>query len=718
MSSNEKIFHESWYQVANQRIYLRASVKVIRQMFRGRHWYVLHDPFTNQFFRMRAQAYEFIARLGMNKTVEETWNWMLEHSPGDAPSQSEIVDLLAQLYHANLLHYEMSPNSVKLFERFRKRRNNLAKTTLLNIMFARFPLWDPHHLLNRLQPLIRLLISPAGLALWLAVVGWGVKTAIDNFGALKDQSDGILAAANLPLLYAGVVLIKIIHEFGHAFAVRRFGGEVHALGVMLMVFTPLPYTDATGAWAFRSKWQRIFVGAAGMVFELFVAGIAVFVWANTGEGVVHALAYNMIFTASVSTVVFNINPLLRYDGYYMLADFLDVPNLQQQANKQLTYALERWGFGKKDAITPAASRADAWILGSYGLLSSVYRFFVFSGMMLFVSQKMLLLAVVILISFIGSWLVMPLAKFARYLFAGPELARVRARAVRTTLIAAAVLLLLLNYLPFPYSFRAPGVLKAVDHNLTVNPTAGRVTALGKASGSMVQKGDVLLVLDNAELSGLRAETEAQLREAQYALTKAVSVAQADIDPIKKRFGAYTERLRRLDQQLADLQVRAQIPGIWVAPDVDDFPGRWLPRGTQLGQIINPERFYFASVVSQRDISDLFAKAPSQAQLRLSGQADERLQVSGINVIPMEQRQLPSMALGMMGGGDVAVKPGDSSGTHTVEPFYEVRAMVSPTDAVSLMNGRRGQIRFALGYKPLLWQGWRKVRQLIQQHYQI
>lgn len=718
MSANEKIFHESWYQIANQRIFLRASVKVVRQMFRGRQWYVLHDPFTNQFFRLRAQAYDFVARMGMHKTVEEAWNWMLEHTPENAPSQSEIVDLLAQLYHANLLHYEIAPNSVKLFERFRKRRNKLAKTTVLNLMFARIPLWDPHYLLNRMQPLINLMISPAGLVVWLLMIGIGIKTAIDNFSALQDQSDGVLAPGNLALLYASVILIKIIHEFGHAFAVRRFGGEVHALGVMLMMFTPLPYTDATAAWAFRDKWARIFVGAAGMVFELFVAAIAILVWANTGEGVVHSLAYNMIFTASVSTVLFNINPLLRYDGYYMLADYLDIPNLQQQATKQITYALERFGFGKKDAESPSQTPGEGWILGSYAVVSSVYRVFVFAGILLFVGEKMLLVAFIMGIFFLATWLVAPLYKFVRYIATGPSLARVRPRAVRTTLLAAVLLFALLDFVPFPYGFKAPGILHAVDQIAAVNPTAGHVTALGKTSGTTVQKGDTLLSLENFELRHQRLETEAQLREAQSALASAVSSAQADIEPIKKRADAYSEKLLRLDRQIAELHVLAPLAGIWIAPDVDDFLGRWLPRGTPLGQLINPSRFYFATVVSQRDISELLGRGPYPAQLRLAGQAGHALRIPAYNVIPMEQSRLPSMALGIMGGGDIGVNMGDTSGTRTLEPFYEVRADVEPADNVALLHGRSGQVRFALGYRPLLWQGWRKLRQLIQKHYQV
>src|SRR5205085_6418982 len=165
---------------------------------------------------------------------------------------------------------------------------------------------------------IRLLYSPLGALVWLIVIGAAGKVALDNAQALKEQSQGILDPGNLFLLYVGMVLTKTVHEFGHAFACRRFGGEVHTMGIMFMIFTPMPYVDATSSWSFRSRWHRVVVGCAGMIHELFLAAIATFVWANTGQGALHSLAYNMMFISSVSTLVFNINPLMRFDGYYIM----------------------------------------------------------------------------------------------------------------------------------------------------------------------------------------------------------------------------------------------------------------------------------------------------------------------------------------------------------------------------------------------------------------
>ncbi len=144
-------------------------------------------------------------------------------------------------------------------------------------------------------------------------------------------------AGNLVLLYLGLIFIKTVHEFGHAIFCRKYGGEVHVMGVMLMIFTPMPYVDATSSWSFRERYKRVLVGAAGMIVELFVAALATFVWAKTAPGTLHSLAYNMMFVASVSTLIFNINPLLRFDGYYILSDLIEIPNLNQRATGQLTH---------------------------------------------------------------------------------------------------------------------------------------------------------------------------------------------------------------------------------------------------------------------------------------------------------------------------------------------------------------------------------------------
>src|SRR5262245_24381052 len=499
MPDSPPTFSESWYRIANQRIYLRPSVKARRQNFRGQRWIVLENPFSNQFFRLRPAAYEFVARLRPDKTVEEVWKECLERFPDEAPGQEAVIQLLSQLYLTNLLQYDLAADSAKLFERYEKTRQRETRAKLLNVMFMRFPLLDPDQFLIRTLPVAKLLISPIGAILWLATVGFALKLVVENWTLLRDQSQSVLSPGNLPLLYAGMVLIKAIHEFGHAYFCRRFGGEVHVMGVMLMIFTPMPYVDATSSWGFRKRWQRVLVGGAGMIVEVFVAAIATFVWANTGQGTIHSLAYNMMFVASVSTIIFNINPLLRFDGYYILSDLLEIPNLNQRSLQHLKHLAERYLFGVKKSRSPALTRKEAAWLTVFGIASGIYRVVVFGGILLFVADRLLIIGIIMAAVCAIAWVMRPAILFVRYLATSPQLERQRWRAISVSVAIVTGLLVLFDVIPFPHHFRAPGLVESRQWTEVLNTVAGQVEAVLTPAGGTVKAGQPLLRLKNQEL---------------------------------------------------------------------------------------------------------------------------------------------------------------------------------------------------------------------------
>jgi len=709
-------FSESWYRIADQHAALRPHVRVRRQFYRGELWHVLQDPINNQFFRLRAAAYDFIARLRLNKTIGQAWEECLAANPDSAPGQEDVVKLLAQLYMANLLHSDLPPDSTKLFERHKQRREREVQSRLLNIMFARIPLFDPDRLLKRCMPIARAIISPIGGLIWLVVVCWAIKLALDNFEGLKRQSDGVLAPDNLFLLYLSFILIKTIHEFGHAFMCRRFGGEVHTMGIMFMVFTPMPYVDATSSWSFRSRWQRILVGAGGMIPELFVAAIMMFVWANTGEGTLHSLAYNILFVASVSTVLFNANPLMRFDGYYILSDLLDIPNLYTRANQQLVYLVERYAFGCKKAESPAHGRREAWWLAIYGVAGHIYRTIVFASILFFLSKRMLILGMIMALVCLIGWVVTPLVKLFKYLGSSPKLERNRPRALAVTAGFVGLLVLVLEVIPFPNHFRAPGVVEAVEHTVAVNEPPGYVETILAQPGEHVSRGQPLVQMRDRDLELAIEATRAQLEEARAQELRAMQQETADLKPLRSRLEAITKQIQKLEGDQAMLTVRARHDGVWIAPELPNMRGAWLARGTPLGLVVNSNGFHFSAVVSQREASRLFATEIRGANIRLRGQAGTELPVLGQKIIPAEHDTLPSAALGWQGGGEVAVLLDDPSGTRTAEPFFELLATIAPTAEAEILHGRSGKIRFDLPPEPLLHQWIRKLQQILQKEY--
>lgn len=716
MADAPATFSESWYRIAGQRVWLRPGVRVRRQNFRGERWIVLENPFSNQFFRIRPATYEFLARLDPQRTVQQAWQQCLDRFPDEAPGQEAVIQLLSQLYHANLLQYENAADSAQLFERYKKRREREVRSRLLNLMFMRFPLLDPDRFLIRTMPVIGKLISPFGALLWLAVVGWGLKVAADNFSALREQSQSVLAPDNLFLLYLGMVVIKTLHEFGHAYFCRKFGGEVHVMGVLLMIFTPMPFVDATSSWSFRSRWQRVLVGAAGMIVELFIAALMVFVWANTGPGTLHNLAYNMIFVASVSTLVFNLNPLLRFDGYYILSDLVEIPNLQQRANRQLRHLAERYLFGIKRSTSPTDSRREAFWLVVFGIASGIYRVIVFGGILLVLADRFFLLGMIMAAVCAVSWVMVPTWKFISYLVSNPQLERTRVRAFAVTAVGATALLLLLGIVKFPSHFRAPGVLQAKERTQVATETAGYIRTVLAKPGSRVSAGQPLLELANAELDLELANAHAAVSEVDARLRLATRVRVADLKPLTIRLESLTSRVQKLEADKANLVLKARHDGIWVAPGLEDQVGRWTARGSRIGLLVNPQAFEFTAIVQQEDGDALFGRQISGAEVRLYGQEGRVLRIEKWRVIPGEQQKLPSQALGWMGGGEVPVSPDNPE--KTVEPFFELQADVQNGSDAAILHGRSGKIRFDLEPEPLLPRWIRRLHQMLQKRYQL
>lgn len=439
MPVDRPTFSESWYRVVDLRPRLRSTVQVHRQHFRGHMWHVLQDPSSNQFFRLNDAAYYFVAMLDGRRTVGEVWRICNEQLGDSAPTQGEAIQLLGQLYSSNLLQAELPPDAEGLFHRYRKRVTREVQGYLMNLLFIRVPLIDPDNFLNRWVGVFGKLFTKVSLLLWVVLMGVGLYFVIGRAGELFDGAAGILDRENLPLLYLSFVIIKIFHEFGHAFACKAFGrasgtgGEVHVMGVMFLVFTPLPYVDASSAWAFRRKWHRAVVGAAGMFVELAVAAVAAIIWANTAPGTLRAVCYNVMFIASVSSLIFNGNPLLRFDGYYILSDVLEIPNLSQRSKQYIYYLVKRYVYGVRRSHNPANTGGEKRWFVFYGIASTLYRVFVCIRILLFIADKLFIVGAVLAVAAVVAWVFVPLGKFLHYLFTSGELMRVRVRAVGSTL---------------------------------------------------------------------------------------------------------------------------------------------------------------------------------------------------------------------------------------------------------------------------------------------
>jgi putative peptide zinc metalloprotease protein len=320
-----------------------------------------------------------------------------------------------------------------------------------------------------------------------------------------------------------------------------------------------------------------------------------------------------------------------------------------------------------------------------------------------------------LVCLIG-WVVAPIVKLFKYLGSSPRLERNRPRAIAVTLGFVGLLVVVLEVIPFPNHFRAPGVLEAVEHSVVVNESPGHVETILAQPGQRVTAGQPLVQMRDRELELAIEATRAQAKEAHAQELRALQQETADLKPLRSRLEAITKQLQKLEADQTLLTVRARHEGVWIAPELPNMRGAWLPRGTAVGLVVNSNGFHFKAVVSQRESSRPFTSEIRGANIRLRGQAGVELPVLSLKEIPAEHDTLPSAALGWQGGGEVPVLLDDPSGTRAAEPFFELLATVPSTSDAAILHGRSGKIRFDLPPEPLLHQWIRKLLQILQKQY--
>lgn len=727
MAIDRPTFNESWYRVADMKPRLRSLVQTFRQHYRGRLWVVFRDPSNNQFFRVDESAYRFVAMLDGRRTVAEVWDACNEQLGDAAPTQGEAIQLLGQLYTSNLIHAELPADAAGMFDRYKKRMNRQVRGYLMNVLFARVPIFDPDRLLDRWAPLVGWIFGPVGIVLWLLLLIAGLYSIADDTELLFDQTQNVLNPANLPFLYLSFGALKLIHELGHGFSVKYFGkkeqvsSEVHTIGLMLMVLTPVPYVDASSAWAFRSKLRRAFVGAAGMYVELACAAIAAIVWSNTGANAptAHAIAYNVMFIASVSTLLFNANPLIRFDGYYILSDLAELPNLYQRSKDYLYYLVKKHIYAVQNPKNSAHSGGEvAWFV-VYGLTSAAYRVFLGVTIVLFVAGQLFFIGMIMAFLAVVTFLLVPWGKWFKYLASSPELTRTRGRAIYASLAFVLLVAVVVGGVPVPDRGRASALVEpATMERIFAGADGFILTAMD--SGQAVTPDDlpagVLVAADNPELKTTYRELQGDRRQLEVRYRAALSEDPALAQALRAQLRAQGEQLNRVEDQLAALVATATASGTWVSFDNERLPGRFVRRGEALGMVASLDELVIRAAADQYlgprlEVENWVGRS---VEIKNPNRPGETYRGTVLSVAESGGNELFSPAMGYTAGGAMATDMADQSGTKATEAFFEIKITpdAAPAGAPPLMAGQRVQVRFTFEPRPLAEQGWLALRQLL------
>ena len=714
---SESLFSSSWYRVADVRPRLRNHAQIHRHIYRGSVWYVLQNHTTGKFHRFTAIANQVIGLMDGRRTLQEIWDVACNRLGDEVPTQDELIKLLSDLHRADVLQTDTPPDLLELQQRRRKHMRMQLKQYLGNPLSLRIPLFDPDRLLTRMLPYVRPIWGWPAAIIWALVVGFAMVLVGMHWRELSgDVIDRVFSVQNLLLIWFVFPLIKLLHEFGHAVATKIDGGEVHEMGIMLLVLMPIPYVDASGATAFRDKRSRMIVGGAGMLVELFIAAIAVFAWGNLAPGLERAIAYDVILVAGVSTLLFNANPLLRYDGYYILADYLEIPNLAQRSNDYLAYVVNRYLFGLEGGSSPALEPGEApWFIG-YAIGSFIYRMFMMVSIALLVASQFFFIGVLLAIWAFATMLVIPTVKKLDYLFTSPRLDRHRRRALLSSGAILLFVIVLFGFLPAPSSTRTEGVLWAPEESQVRSSVDGFITRVLVRPGDAVRRGDVLIECEDPELQARTEALRAQLEELEARYNASLVSKRVQASMIIEQKTHLIEALDHAYRRQSELQLRSPADGVFIMAGINDAPGRFTQRGDVLAYVMDGAAAKVRVVVAQA-AEGLVARRTRKVEIRPAGDVGNPFLAQIRREVPAATDELPSMTLSLQGGGKIGLDPNHPGDGKALEKLFVLDLdLLSGTPA--MLIGGRIHVRFEHQPEPLADQWYRDARRLLLKHFNV
>jgi putative peptide zinc metalloprotease protein len=714
---NESLYSPSWYRVAGLKPRLRSHVQLHRHFYRDDLWYVLQDHSSGKVHRFSPAAYQLIGLMDGRRTVQEIWDIVRNRDNEEPPTQDEFIRLLRQLHVVDVLQSDVAPDTGELMSRYDVQKKNKLKQNFSSPFAIRIPLLDPEKLLNKLSFIGTVFFSKPFFLVWCLVLGIAIFQAGVQWSSLTENiSDRVLAPGNLVMLWFTFPLIKACHEFGHAFAVKAWGGEVHEMGIMFLVFTPIPYIDASSASAFRARWKRVIVGAAGMMVEVFIGASALLLWLDMEPGTARSLMYNIILIAGVSTLLFNGNPLLRYDGYYILSDLVEIPNLAPRGNSYLGYLFQRYLLEIKDLEPPVSTRGERIWFVCYTVLAFIYRLFVFTAIILFVADKFFIIGILLACWGAFGMIVLPSYKGISFLIKSPAVRPHRLRAVAVITALAVIIGLMLFVVPVPLRTMADGVVWIPDKSFLRPGTDIFVEKIMAPTGSRVKAGELLIKgydpLLPAEVKVL--ESKVSELKTKYNVLKLADEVEAEIALEEMR--VEEGNLARARERMAELDIHSNFAGRFIVPQPEDLPGHFIRQGEVVGYVLEPGKIRIRLVVPQ-DSVDLVRYRTRLVQLRFIDNIDNIVKAKIIREVPGATDRLPSTALGNEGGGEVAIDPRDSRGQKAFQHYFDFELEL--LDPVDLKNyGGRVVIRFDHGFEPLFFRIYRQVRRLFLRRFNV
>lgn len=732
--------HDSLLSSSARKLAIRKRPDLIarRQHYLGRSYWVVKDPVGLSYFRFQDEEFAILQMLDGETSLDEIKERFEDEFPPQKITLEELQQFLGTLHRSGLVVAGVAGQGHQLRKRRDERRRQQRIAAVSNVLCIRFKGFDPERLLNRLYPYFRWFFSPWTVALCISLALSALTLVVVEFEVFRAKLPEFyqfFSVHNAILLALVLGATKILHEFGHGLTCKHFGGECHEMGVMILVLTPCLYCNVSDSWLLPSKWQRAAIGAAGIYIEILLASICTFLWWFSQPGLFHNLCLNVMFISSVTTIIFNANPLLRYDGYYILSDIMEIPNLRQKATTILSRKLGQLCLGLEPPEDPFLPQRNQLFFALYSVAAALYRWVIVFSITwflykLFQSYNLEILGQCMVAAALWGLLIMPLYKLGKFFYVPGRIDQVKKPRFYTSLGVAAAALLLFCFLPLPHSVICPLELQARDAHPVYVDVAGELKEIFVKAGERVDAGQPLAQLENLDLNLEVAKLDGGIKE--YEAKEKSLLPQSFRDSrVAAQLPQIQEALKtlrgQLEQQQADrrrLRLVAPAAGMVLPPTLTpkrdqieetlstwsgmpldpENRGAFLEQGVLFCQIGDPTRLEAVLVVDQTDRN--LIQPGQRAKIKLEGFPTTI--VGEIHEIAESELKITPRRLGTPHGGEVPTKTDPQTGMETpMSTSYQARIPIDDPQGLYPL-GQRGQARVSTRPLSLGARLWRLI----------
>ncbi len=681
---------ETWTDAV---LHLRKGLKFdVRQQSQsdGRSAIVVEDVIRSRFFQIGEEEYSFISRIDGKRSVQEIL-LELENDPAQTVSESRIKSVCNWLSQNNFLLSGGDAVEQRLLASH-AARESMKLMSWLNPICFKIKLGNPNRILSRLTPALSWVFSFPCVLIWLLVGSWAVFLLAQDWERFTAASIGVFSPSRWLWLLIAWVLLKVVHEMGHGICCKKYGGEVREAGALFLLFAPLAYVDVTSSWRFASRWQRICVSSAGMYIELAVAFAAAIVWSHSQEGMVSDVCYNVIVMASLTSILFNANPLMRFDGYYILADSLNVVNLFNRGREWVWRQFDRFVLGCQVPSSQLTGR-EKLIVGSYGICSACWK--VILTITLLIAASVLFSGFGLVLAIVGSitWVLLPVFKQGQRVYRLISEGQTSHRQLIMS-SGAAALSLAAMFMIFraPAVTTAPAITKHKDEQIVRATGDGFLADILVRDGETVEQGQPLVQLYNGELqtqaSSLQAERQASvIRSRMLHEQGKLAEYRAELDKIR----GVDEQLIEVKDQIQSQTILADRSGTVFARGLENRIDQYFRQGDHLMSIGNFQSKVVSVSMAEEDFD--YIKSTLDQPVRISFPGMPIMETKFDSIKPRASDRLTDQALAATAGGPLAVKPGnsesDDSSMVLLQPRFIGELSLDDSIAEKLPAGQRG-----------------------------